>query len=91
MILKEAVPGTIRNALHFISFLRRFNEYLKHRMRTKTVLIESPAAFLRDINNLMHIDRKPLRFLMITFFRLISVFSQFIFFCLFGILISSFA
>ncbi|EJW86627.1 excision repair cross-complementing rodent repair deficiency [Wuchereria bancrofti] len=62
MILKEAVPGTIRNALHFISFLRRFNEYLKHRMRTKTVLIESPAAFLRDVNDLMHIDRRPLRF-----------------------------
>lgn len=62
MILKEAVPGTIRNALHFISFLRRFTEYLKHRMRTKTVLIESPAAFLRNINDLMHIDRRPLRF-----------------------------
>lgn len=74
MILKEAVPGTIRNALHFISFLRRFNEYLKHRMRTKTVLIESPAAFLRDINDLMHIDRRPLRFLIIIFIPLISIF-----------------
>ncbi|VDK36502.1 unnamed protein product [Gongylonema pulchrum] len=62
MILKEAVPGSIRTAQHFIAFLRRFNEYLKHRMRTKTVLFESPAAFLRDISDLMHIERRPLRF-----------------------------
>ncbi|VDN06675.1 unnamed protein product [Thelazia callipaeda] len=62
MILQEAVPGSIRTAIHFIGFLRRLNEYLKYRMRTKTVVIESPAAFLRDIGDLMFIDRTPLRF-----------------------------
>ncbi|MFH4975571.1 hypothetical protein AB6A40_002280 [Gnathostoma spinigerum] len=61
-ILQEAVPGTIRLAQHFIIFLRRFIEYVKHRMRTQTVLIESPAAFLRDVQERMFIDRKPLRF-----------------------------
>lgn len=30
-ILQEAVPGNIRNGEHFISFLKRFVEYLKTR------------------------------------------------------------
>lgn len=28
-ILKEAIPGNIRRAEHFVAFLRRFIEYLK--------------------------------------------------------------
>ena len=28
-LLKEAVPGNIRRAEHFIAFLKRFVEYLK--------------------------------------------------------------
>jgi DNA excision repair protein ERCC-2 len=28
-LLKEAVPGNIRRAEHFIAFLKRFIEYLK--------------------------------------------------------------
>lgn len=63
VILQEAVPGMIRNAQHFLIFLRRLIEYIKHRMRTTTVVIESPSAFLRDIQDRMAIDRKPLRFL----------------------------
>lgn len=61
-ILQEAVPGTIRTAEHFISFMKRFLEYVKHRMRTTHVVAESPAAFLRDIQARVAIDRKPLRF-----------------------------
>lgn len=60
-ILEEAVPGTIRTAEHFIIFMRRFMEYVKHRMRTRFVQIESPAAFLRDIKSRVFIDRKPMR------------------------------
>lgn len=30
-LLKEAVPGNIRRAEHFVSFLKRFIEYLKVR------------------------------------------------------------
>ena len=36
-ILREAVPGNIRRAEHFIAFLRRFVEYLKQRMRGGSV------------------------------------------------------
>jgi DNA excision repair protein ERCC-2 len=34
-LLKEAVPGNIRRAEHFVAFLRRFIEYLKVRARKK--------------------------------------------------------
>jgi len=42
--------------------MRRILEYIKHRMRVKTVQIESPAAFLRDIKSRVFVDRKPMRF-----------------------------
>lgn len=60
-ILEEAIPGSIRTAEHFIIFMRRIMEYFKHRMRTRVVQIESPAAFLRDIKSRVFIDRKPMR------------------------------
>nr|CAG4641470.1 EOG090X01B4 [Eurycercus lamellatus] len=61
-ILEEAVPGNIRNAEHFISFMKRVVEYIKTRLRVQHVVQESPAGFLRDIHNKVCIDRKPLRF-----------------------------
>lgn len=56
------MPGNIRNAEHFVSFLKRFVEYLKTRLRVQHVVQESPAAFLRDIQAKVSIERKPLRF-----------------------------
>uniref|UniRef100_A0A3B3Z6K7 General transcription and DNA repair factor IIH helicase subunit XPD n=1 Tax=Periophthalmus magnuspinnatus TaxID=409849 RepID=A0A3B3Z6K7_9GOBI len=61
-ILKEAVPGTIRTAEHFVGFLRRFMEYLKSRLRVQHVVQESAPQFLKDIYEKVCIDRKPLRF-----------------------------
>ncbi|KOC61277.1 TFIIH basal transcription factor complex helicase XPD subunit, partial [Habropoda laboriosa] len=61
-ILQEVVPGNIRNAEHFVSFLKRFVEYLKTRLRVQHVVQESPAAFLRDVQSKVSIERKPLRF-----------------------------
>ncbi|XP_076619861.1 general transcription and DNA repair factor IIH helicase subunit XPD [Colletes latitarsis] len=61
-VLHEVVPGNIRNAEHFVSFLKRFVEYLKTRLRVQHVIQESPAAFLRDIQTKVSIERKPLRF-----------------------------
>ncbi|XP_043495959.1 general transcription and DNA repair factor IIH helicase subunit XPD [Polistes fuscatus] len=61
-VLEEAVPGNIRNAEHFVNFLKRFIEYLKTRLRVQHVVQESPAAFLRDIQTKVSIERKPLRF-----------------------------
>lgn len=61
-ILQEAVPGNIRNAEHFISFLKRFLEYIKTRLRVQHVVQESPIAFLKDVQAKVCIERKPLRF-----------------------------
>ncbi|XP_017879364.1 general transcription and DNA repair factor IIH helicase subunit XPD isoform X2 [Ceratina calcarata] len=61
-VLEEVVPGNIRNAEHFVGFLKRFVEYLKTRLRVQHVVQESPAAFLRDVRAKVSIERKPLRF-----------------------------
>lgn len=60
--IAEVVPGNIRNAEHFISFLKRFVEYLKTRLRVQHVVQESPAGFLKDVQAKVCIERKPLRF-----------------------------
>ncbi|PNF15638.1 TFIIH basal transcription factor complex helicase XPD subunit [Cryptotermes secundus] len=61
-VLKEAVPGSIRTAEHFVGFLKRFVEYLKTRLRVQHVVLESPASFLKDVYQKVCIERKPLRF-----------------------------
>jgi DNA excision repair protein ERCC-2 len=38
-VLQEAVPGNIRRAEHFVSFLRRFVEYLKVRQTRAFLMI----------------------------------------------------
>lgn len=57
-----AIPGNIRTADHFLSFLRRFVEYIKFRLRVQHVVQESPAGFLKDVQQKVCIERKPLRF-----------------------------
>ncbi|KAE8401917.1 hypothetical protein BDV37DRAFT_167704 [Aspergillus pseudonomiae] len=61
-LLKEAVPGNIRRAEHFISFLKRFIEYLKTRMKVTHTISETPPSFLTHVKDLTYIERKPLRF-----------------------------
>ncbi|KAJ8656758.1 hypothetical protein O0I10_007605 [Lichtheimia ornata] len=61
-LLKEAVPGNIRRAEHFVAFLRRFIEYLKTRMRVMHVVAETPVSFLQHLKDVTYIERKPLRF-----------------------------
>lgn len=56
------MPGNIRDAEHFVGFLRRFVEYLKIRLRVQFVVQESPASFLKDVMQKVCIDRKPLRY-----------------------------
>lgn len=61
-LFSEVVPGNIRQAEHFVSFLKRFVEYLKTRLRVQHVVQESPAGFLKDVAARVCIERKPLRF-----------------------------
>jgi len=60
-MLQEAIPGNIRKAEHFLSFLRRFIEFLRVKFKIQHVTNESPASFLQHVRELTFIDRKPLR------------------------------
>ncbi|KAB5585370.1 hypothetical protein GE09DRAFT_1070441 [Coniochaeta sp. 2T2.1] len=61
-LLKEAVPGNIRRAEHFVAFLKRFIEYLKTRMKVRTTISETPLSFLAHLKEYTFIEKKPLRF-----------------------------
>ncbi|KAI1965271.1 TFIIH/NER complex ATP-dependent 5'-3' DNA helicase subunit [Ophidiomyces ophidiicola] len=61
-LLKEAAPGNIRRAEHFVAFLKRFIEYLKTRMKVTHTISETPLSFLSHLKDLTFIERKPLRF-----------------------------
>lgn len=61
-ILKEAVPGNIRRAEHFLSVLRRLVQYLKSRLLTENVETENPVSFCASINSQAGIDQKMLKF-----------------------------
>nr|GMD15577.1 DNA repair helicase XPD [Ipomoea batatas]GME09007.1 DNA repair helicase XPD [Ipomoea batatas] len=61
-ILKEAVPGNIRRAEHFLSVLRRLVQYLKGRLQAENVEKEGPVSFVASINAQVGIDQKMLRF-----------------------------
>ena len=61
-VLQENIPGNIRQAEHFLVFLKRFLEYMKTRMNIQHVVRESPPSFLKDLQVRICIERKPLRF-----------------------------
>ncbi|KAL2876795.1 TFIIH/NER complex ATP-dependent 5'-3' DNA helicase subunit [Colletotrichum sp. CLE4] len=61
-LLKEAVPGNIRRAEHFVAFLKRFIEYLKTRMKVRHTISETPPSFLAHLREYTFIEKKPLRF-----------------------------
>ncbi|CAF0855109.1 unnamed protein product [Rotaria sp. Silwood1] len=61
-VLQENVPGNIRQAEHFLIFIKRFLEYMKTRMNIQHVVKESPPSFLKDLQVRVCIERKPLRF-----------------------------
>ncbi|KAI3760090.1 hypothetical protein L1987_50480 [Smallanthus sonchifolius] len=61
-ILKEAVPGNIRRAEHFLSVLRRLVQYLKGRLETENVEKEGPLTFVNAVNSHVGIDQKMLKF-----------------------------
>eukprot|EP01119_Soliformovum_irregulare_P012540 TRINITY_DN3266_c0_g1_i1.p1 TRINITY_DN3266_c0_g1~~TRINITY_DN3266_c0_g1_i1.p1 ORF type:complete len:778 (+),score=213.38 TRINITY_DN3266_c0_g1_i1:151-2484(+) len=61
-VVDEAVPGNIRKAEHFVRFMQRFTEYLKTRLRSTSVISESPLVFLQGLYNATSIEAKTLRF-----------------------------
>ncbi|AQK42104.1 DNA repair helicase UVH6 [Zea mays] len=61
-ILKEAVPGNIRRAEHFLAVLRRLVRFLDGRLETENVENEMPVSFVASIHSQAGIDQKMLRF-----------------------------
>lgn len=61
-ILKEAVPGNIRRAEHFVGFLKRFVEYLRTRMEIREVEVQGPTSFLSHMQSIVAIEGKTLRY-----------------------------
>ncbi|KAF4370124.1 hypothetical protein CsatB_005659 [Cannabis sativa] len=61
-ILKEAVPGNIRRAEHFLHVLRRLVQYLEGRLETENVEKEGPIGFVSSIMTHAGIDQKTLKF-----------------------------
>lgn len=70
-ILQEAVPGNIRKAEHFVSFLQKIVMYLRNYFRDgKELTNVTPLAFLTALFEATSLERKPLRF---TYSRLNSL------------------
>ncbi|KGQ02738.1 DNA repair helicase RAD3 [Beauveria bassiana D1-5] len=60
-LLREAVPGNIRRAEHFVSFLQRFIEYLKAGAPVSHSR-QTPPSFLAHLKEHTFIEKKPLGF-----------------------------
>ncbi|KAH9318268.1 hypothetical protein KI387_020037, partial [Taxus chinensis] len=61
-IVREAVPGNIRRAEHFLSVLKRLVQYLKIRLRTEDVETEGTPQFVANVTTQAGIDQKMLKF-----------------------------
>ncbi|KAL4423122.1 hypothetical protein ABPG77_004805 [Micractinium sp. CCAP 211/92] len=61
-VLREAVPGNIRRAEHFLAFLQRFLAFLRQRLAVAQVQNDTPASFLQALQETVQIEGKTLRF-----------------------------
>lgn len=69
-LAQEAVPGNIRRAEHFLTFMKKVVEHLKTLLRVDSTQKQSPLAFLHYLQTKTALEVKPLRF---TYSRLNSL------------------
>lgn len=69
-ILQEAVPGNIRKAEHFVTFLKKIVEFFKKRLKGENVEKEFPEGFVHDMYTKTALEKKALKF---TYSRLNSL------------------
>jgi hypothetical protein len=72
-MVREAVPGVIRKAKHFVMFLRTIIEYLQNRLKATEVTTQSPDTFMKHLGaetqlTVMIIPRSYFPFLSDSFF-----------------------
>lgn len=58
----EIAPGNLRNTNHFISVIKRLIEFLKTKLKTTHLTVESIRSFNQSIKDLTFIDKKTLAF-----------------------------
>lgn len=58
----EFAPGNLRNASHFISVMKRLVEFLKTKLKTTHLTVESIKSLTQSIKDLTFIDTKTLQF-----------------------------
>jgi len=61
-VLDEAVPGNVRRAEHFLRLVKVVIQHLKKRLEAPKVEVETPAAFLLDLEQKTALDSKPLQY-----------------------------
>lgn len=61
-ILQEAVPGNIRKADHFVTFLKKIVGHFRSLLDGENVENKTPLAFLHQMQAECGLERKPLRF-----------------------------
>lgn len=60
-VLREAVPGNIRRAEHFVAFLQRLLGHLRTCLDAPNVVSDTPTSFLMALQEAVAIEAKTLR------------------------------
>jgi len=55
-VIKEAIPGNIRKADHFLAFLRRIIAYLKEELKSKELKIQTPLQLIYNLQSKYLVD-----------------------------------
>lgn len=61
-VARDAVPGNIRRAEHFLAFMQRLAEALRRKLAGASVTQETPGALLAHLSATAGLDAKTLRF-----------------------------
>jgi len=61
-VLEDAIPGQIRRADHFVSFLKRLLDHMKRRLESRKLEQEAPTKFLHGLETEAYMDPKPMKF-----------------------------
>jgi len=61
-VTRDAVPGNVRKAEHFLRLLRVFTRHLRRLLDAQRVTTDSPQAFLLGLADRTGLEAKPLKF-----------------------------
>ena len=59
--LREAMPGNMRKAAHFLGVMRRLLAHVRQKMRSQIALLETPLAARDEVRRAIAVEPKALR------------------------------